>query len=103
MPVGALAITAGKAAFSLIPKDKEARKKAAERVSKGFTWVKSGLQKISSVKKTDKGYSVAYGDGKTFETSGIFSGGKKQEEQPMDWMKIAPYAIGALILLNMKK
>ena len=36
MPLLATALTAGKAAFSLIPKNKEARKKAAEKLKSGF-------------------------------------------------------------------
>jgi len=102
MPIAGL-VSAGKAAFSLIPKDKEARKKAGERLAKGYQWVKDGLLKISSVKKTDKGYSVTYGDNKTFETQGIFGAKKQEQQETMDWAKYAPYIIGGLILLNMKK
>ena len=38
MPLLATAVAAGKAAFSLIPKNKEARKKAAEKLKSGFQW-----------------------------------------------------------------
>jgi len=45
MPLLATALTAGKAAFSLIPKNKEARKKAAEKLKSGFQWAKKQADK----------------------------------------------------------
>jgi len=58
MPLLATALTAGKAAFSLIPKNKEARKKAAENLKSGFQWAKKQAGKLATFQKTDSGYTV---------------------------------------------
>lgn len=99
MPIGALAISAGKAAFSLIPKNKEARQKAAQKLKTGFQWVKKQAGKLATFEQTPGGYKVT---GKTFDYKApVFTGG--EEEKQMDLAKIAPWVIGGLILLNMKK
>ena len=98
MPLLATALTAGKAAFSLIPKNKEARKKAAEKLRIGFQWAKKQAGKLASFQKTDSGYTVT---GKTFDLKAPVFGGK--EEPQNDLMKYAPYAIGAILLLSMKR
>ena len=46
MPLLATAVAAGKAAFSLIPKNKEARKKAAEKDEKKMPIKTIGGQKL---------------------------------------------------------
>ena len=99
MPLVAGAVAAGKAAFSLIPKNKEQRKKAAEKFKKGFQWVKKQAGKLGTVKKTEAGYKIT---GKSLDIDAGLFGGKKTQE-PMDWMKYAPYLIGGLVLLTMKK
>jgi hypothetical protein len=99
MPLLTGALAAGKAAFSLIPKNKEARKKAAQSLKTGFQWVKKQAGKLATFEQTPTGYKVT---GKTFDYKApTFSGG--EEEKQMDWAKIAPWVIGGLILLNMKK
>jgi len=98
MPLLATALTAGKAAFSLIPKNKEARKKAAEKLKSGFQWAKKQAGKLASFQKTDSGYTVT---GKTFDFKAPSFGG--QEEPQNDLMKYAPYVIGGILLLSMKK
>lgn len=111
MPLISTALTAGKAAFALVPKDKETRKKRAEQIKKGFSWLGRGLSKIKGIKRTEQGYSVTYegqsnGSGKTassktLDISGF--GAKKEQSETIDYMKYAPYVIGGLILLNMKR
>jgi hypothetical protein len=98
MPLLATALTAGKAAFSLIPKNKEARKKAAEKLKSGFQWAKKQAGKLASFKKTDSGYTVT---GKTFDFKAPQFGGK--DEPQNDLMKYAPYVIGGILLLSMKR
>jgi hypothetical protein len=98
MPLLATALTAGKAAFSLIPKNKEARKKAAEKLKSGFQWAKKQAGKLASFKKTDSGYTVT---GKTFDFKAPKFGG--QDEPQNDLMKYAPYVIGGILLLSMKR
>jgi len=98
MPLLATALTAGKAAFSLIPKNKEARKKAAEKLKGGFQWAKKQAGKLASFQKTDSGYSVT---GKTFDFKAPQFGGK--EEPQNDLMKYAPYVIGGILLLSIKR
>lgn len=98
MPLLATALTAGKAAFSLIPKNKEARKKAAEKLKSGFQWAKKQAGKLASFQKTDSGYTVT---GKTFDFKAPQFGGK--EEPQNDLMKYAPYVIGGILLLSMKR
>ena len=98
MPLLATALTAGKAAFSLIPKNKEARKKAAEKLKSGFQWAKKQAGKLASFQKTDSGYTVT---GKTFDFKAPSFGG--QEEPQNDLMKYAPYVIGGILLLSMKR
>ena len=98
MPLLATALTAGKAAFSLIPKNKEARKKAAEKLKTGFQWAKKQAGKLATFKKTESGYSVT---GKTFDFKSPQFGGK--EEPQNDLMKYAPYVIGGILLLSMKR
>ena len=98
MPLLATALTAGKAAFSLIPKNKEARKKAAEKLKSGFQWAKKQAGKLASFKKTEDGYSVT---GKTFDFKAPKFGG--QDEPQNDLMKYAPYVIGGILLLSMKR
>jgi hypothetical protein len=98
MPLLAAALTAGKAAFSLIPKNKEARKKAAEKLKSGFQWAKKQAGKLATFKKTESGYSVT---GKTFDFKAPTFGG--QDEPQSDLMKYAPYVIGGILLLSMKR
>ena len=98
MPLLATAVAAGKAAFSLIPKNKEARKKAAEKLKSGFQWAKKQAGKLASFKKTEDGYSVT---GKTFDFKAPKFGG--QDEPQNDLMKYAPYVIGGILLLSMKR
>ncbi len=98
MPLLATALTAGKAAFSLIPKNKEARKKAAEKLKSGFQWAKKQAGKLASFQKTDSGYTVT---GKTFDFKAPQFGGK--DEPQNDLMKYAPYVIGGILLLSMKR
>jgi|SaaInlStandDraft_1057018.scaffolds.fasta_scaffold17284_3 hypothetical protein len=98
MPLLATALTAGKAAFSLIPKNKEARKKAAEKLKSGFQWAKKQAGKLASFKKTESGYTVT---GKTFDFKAPTFGG--QDEPQNDLMKYAPYVIGGILLLSMKR
>jgi len=98
MPLLATALTAGKAAFSLIPKNKEARKKAAEKLKSGFQWARKQAGKLASFQKTDSGYTVT---GKTFDFKAPQFGGK--EEPQNDLMKYAPYVIGGILLLSMKR
>jgi len=98
MPLLTAGLAAGKAAFSLIPKNKEARKKAAEKLKSGFQWAKKQAGKLATFKKTEEGYSIT---GKKFDFKAPQFGSK--EEPQTDLMKYAPYLIGALILLNMKK
>ena len=98
MPLLATALTAGKAAFSLIPKNKEARKKAAENLKSGFQWAKKQAGKLATFQKTDSGYTVT---GKTFDFKAPQFGG--QEEPQNDLMKYAPYIIGGILLLSMKR
>jgi len=98
MPLLATALTAGKAAFSLIPKNKEARKKAAEKLKSGFQWAKKQAGKLATFKKTESGYSVT---GKTFDFKAPTFGG--QDEPQNDLMKYAPYVIGGILLLSMKR
>ena len=98
MPLLATAVAAGKAAFSLIPKNKEARKKAAEKLKSGFQWAKKQAGKLASFKKTDSGYTVT---GKTFDFKAPQFGGK--DEPQNDLMKYAPYVIGGILLLSMKR
>jgi len=98
MPLLATALTAGKAAFSLIPKNKEARKKAAENLKSGFQWAKKQAGKLATFQKTDSGYTVT---GKTFDFKAPQFGG--QEEPQNDLMKYAPYIIGGVLLLSMKR
>jgi len=98
MPLLATAITAGKAAFSLIPKNKEARKQAANKLKSGFQWAKKQAGKLATFKKTDSGYTVT---GKTFDFKAPQFGG--QEEPQNDLMKYAPYLIGGILLLSMKR
>jgi len=103
MPLLATALTAGKAAFSLIPKNKEARKKAAEKLKSGFQWAKKQADKLATFTKTEQGYRVT---GKTFDfKTPSFSGqGFADEDEPQnDLMKYAPYVIGGILLLSMKK
>lgn len=105
MPAIATAVAAGKAAFSLIPKDKESRKKAAEKLKEGWQWVKAGLAKVQSLKKTETGYSVETSDGQTYSTSGnMFTANKTSSGEATGMlMKYAPYAIGALVLMQVLK
>jgi len=98
MPLLATALTAGKAAFSLIPKNKEARKKAAQNLKSGFQWAKKQAGKLATFQKTDSGYTVT---GKTFDFKAPQFGG--QEEPQNDLMKYAPYIIGGVLLLSMKR
>jgi len=98
MPLLATAVAAGKAAFSLIPKNKEARKKAAEKLKSGFQWAKKQAGKLATFKKTESGYSVT---GKTFDFKAPTFGG--QDEPQNDLMKYAPYVIGGILLLSMKR
>jgi len=98
MPLLATALTAGKAAFSLIPKNKEARKKAAQNLKSGFQWAKKQAGKLATFQKTDSGYTVT---GKTFDFKAPQFGG--QEEPQNDLMKYAPYIIGGILLLSMKR
>ena len=98
MPLLATAVAAGKAAFSLIPKNKEARKKAAEKLKSGFQWAKKQAGKLASFKKTEDGYSVT---GKTFDFKSPNFGGKDEPQD--DLMKYAPYVIGGILLLSMKR
>jgi len=112
MPLLATAVAAGKAAFALRPlRNKESRKKAAENLAKGFAWIKRGASKIQGVSKTATGYSIKYatadgtdagktGGTGTFDVTGF---GKKPQEETGDMMKYAPYIIGGLLLLTMKK
>lgn len=98
MPLLATAVAAGKAAFSLIPKNKEARKKAAEKLKSGFQWAKKQAGKLATFKQTEGGYSVT---GKTFDFKAPQFGGK--DEPQNDLMKYAPYVIGGILLLSMKR
>lgn len=98
MPLLTTALTAGKAAFSLIPKNKEARQKAAQRFSKGFGLLKKGLSNLGSFKKTDTGYSIT---GKDFSFKAPIFGTPKEEQS--DLMKYAPYIGGGLLLLMLMK
>jgi hypothetical protein len=98
MPLLATAVAAGKAAFSLIPKNKEARKKAAEKLKSGFQWAKKQAGKLATFKKTEGGYSVT---GKTFDFKAPTFGGA--DEPQSDLMKYAPYVIGGILLLSMKR
>jgi len=98
MPLLATALTAGKTAFSLIPKNKEARKKAVEKLKSGFQWARKQAGKLASFQKTDSGYTVT---GKTFDFKAPQFGGK--EEPKNDLMKYAPYVIGGILLLSMKR
>lgn len=98
MPLLATALTAGKAAFSLIPKNKEARKQAAQKLKSGFQWAKKQAGKLATFQKTDSGYTVT---GKTFDFKAPQFGGK--EEPQNDLMKYAPYVIGGILLLSMKR
>lgn len=98
MPLIATALAAGKAAFSLIPKNKEARKKAAEKLKTGFQWAKKQAGKLATFKKTESGYSVT---GKTFDFKAPTFGG--QDEPQSELMKYAPYVIGGILLLSMKR
>ena len=98
MPLLATAVAAGKAAFSLIPKNKEARKKAAEKLKSGFQWAKKQAGKLASFQKTDSGYTVT---GKTFDFKAPQFGAK--DEPQNDLMKYAPYVIGGILLLSMKR
>lgn len=98
MPLLATAVAAGKAAFSLIPKNKEARKKAAEKLKSGFQWAKKQAGKLASFQKTDSGYTVT---GKTFDFKAPQFGG--QDEPQNDLMKYAPFVIGGILLLSMKR
>ena len=104
MPLVATAVAAGKTAFALLPKDKESRQKAAEKLKKGFQWVGKGLSKIKNIKKTETGYTVTSGEDDEARTFS-FSGFGKTDNTPKDneLMKYAPYIIGGLILLTMKK
>ena len=99
MPLLATGIAAGKAAFSLIPKNKEARKKAAEKLKTGFQWVKKQAGKLATFKKTEGGYSVT---GKTFDFKAPAFGGGDEANQS-ELMKYAPYIIGGILLLSMKR
>jgi hypothetical protein len=104
MPIGLGAvISAGRAAYSLIPKrtaeqKAEARKKTAEKLKSGFQWAKKQAGKLASFKKTEDGYSVT---GKTFDFKAPKFGG--QDEPQNDLMKYAPYVIGGILLLSMKR
>jgi hypothetical protein len=98
MPLLATAVAAGRAAFSLIPKNKEARKKAAEKLKSGFQWAKKQAGKLATFQKTDSGYTVT---GKTFDFKAPQFGGK--DEPQNDLMKYAPYVIGGILLLSMKR
>ena len=98
MPLLTGALAAGKAAFSLIPKNKEARKRAAENLRSGFQWAKKQAGKLASFQKTDSGYTVT---GKTFDFKAPQFGGK--DEPQNDLMKYAPYVIGGILLLSMKR
>ena len=98
MPLLATAVAAGKAAFSLIPKNKEARKKAAEKLKSGFQWAKKQAGKLATFQQTESGYSVT---GKTFDFKAPTFGG--QDEPQNDLMKYAPYVIGGILLLSMKR
>jgi len=98
------ALSAGRAAFQLIPKDKEAREKRAEQLKKGFQWVKGGLSKIKSINKTKTGYTVTSGDDeetKSFSFGGF--GKPDSSNETNDLMKYAPYVIGGILLLSMKR
>jgi hypothetical protein len=106
MAVLATAVAAGKAAFSLIPKNKEGRQKAAQSLKKGFQWVKSGLAKVQSLQKTKTGYSVQTTDGQTYTASGKMftaSGKADTEATQSELMKYAPYIIGAIVLMQVFK
>ena len=49
------ALSAGRAAFQLIPKNKEAREKRAEQLKKGFQWVKGQIVlELEHLTPTDK-------------------------------------------------
>lgn len=98
MPLLTGALAAGKAAFSLIPKNKEARKRAAENLKSGFQWAKKQAGKLATFQQTDSGYKVT---GKTFDFKAPSFGG--QEEPKMDWTKLAPYIGGGLLLLMLMK
>ena len=101
MPVLATAVAAGKTAFSLIPKTKESRQKAGQALKKGFQWVKGALGKVQNIQKTKEGYTVTTKSGETYSAKGFSKTGEAPEGNEL--MKYAPYIIGALILLTMKK
>jgi hypothetical protein len=104
MPIGIGAVISGaRAAYSLIPKrtaeqKAEARKNTAEKLKSGFQWAKKQAGKLATFKTTEGGYSVT---GKTFDFKAPKFGDK--DEPQNDLMKYAPYAIGAILLLNMKR
>lgn len=98
------ALSAGRAAFQLIPKNKEAREKRAEQLKKGFKWVTAGLSKIKSINKTKTGYTVTSGNDeqtKSFSFGGF--GKPSAPDETNDLMKYAPYVIGGILLLSMKR
>jgi len=98
------ALSAGRAAFQLIPKNEEAREKRAEQLKKGFQWVKGGLSKIKSINKTKTGYTVTSGDDETTKTFSLGGFGKPSPTvETSDLMKYAPYVIGGILLLSMKR
>ena len=101
MPVLATAVAAGKTAFSLIPKTKEGRKKAGQALKKGFSWVKGALGKVQTIQKTKEGYTVTTKDGESYSAKGFSKPSEASEGNEL--MKYAPYIIGGLILLTMKR
>ena len=101
MPVLASAVAVGKSAFALIPKTKESRKKAGQALKKGFSWVKGALGKVQNIQKTKEGYTVTTKSGETYSAKGF--GKPSEAPEGNELMKYAPYIIGAIILLTMKK
>ena len=104
MPIGIGAVISGaRAAYSLIPKrtaeqKAETRKKNIERLNSGFQWAKKQAGKLASFKKTEEGYSIT---GKKFDFTAPSFGDK--DEPQNDLMKYAPYVIGGILLLSMKR
>ena len=98
------ALSAGRAAFQLIPKNKEAREKRAEQIKKGFKWVTAGLSKIKAVNKTKSGYKVTTGDDEETKSFSFGGFGKQDDSgETKDLMKYAPYVIGGILLLSIKR
>ena len=77
--------------------------KAQKALKVGFRWVKGALGTVQSIKKGENGYTVTSKDGQTYTSKGVFGGPKEATSESNELMKYAPYIIGGLILLTMKK